>query len=68
MTGIDIVARHLPRGSKLQWREDMSGGLPSTWNNKIINQQSLTHTFIYMACIMQLAYIIWFQELIIVIK
>ena len=23
-----IVACHLPRGSKLQWREDMGGGLP----------------------------------------
>ena len=24
-----IVAFHLPRGSKLRWREDMEGGLPS---------------------------------------
>ena len=26
---IDIVACHLPRGSKLRWREDMGGGLPN---------------------------------------
>ncbi len=24
-----IVACHLPRGSKLRWREDMGGGLPN---------------------------------------
>ncbi len=25
---LHIVAYHLPRGSNVQWREDMSGGLP----------------------------------------
>ncbi len=39
-----IFACHLPRGSKLRWRKDMGGGLPSTRNNKITDQQCLTHT------------------------
>ncbi len=30
----NIVVCHLPRGSKLRWREDMGGGLP-----KIIKKQ-----------------------------
>ncbi len=28
---ICIVACHLPRGSKLRWREDMGGGLSARW-------------------------------------
>ncbi len=30
-----IVACHLPRGSKLRWREDMGGGLPNTLRPRI---------------------------------
>ncbi len=32
---IYIVACHLPRGSKLRWREDMGGKLPSTRESRI---------------------------------
>ncbi len=30
-----IVACHLPRGSKLRWREDMGGGLPNARGPRI---------------------------------
>ncbi len=35
-TTIYIVECHLPRGSKLRWREDMGGKLPSVWGLRIV--------------------------------
>ncbi len=32
---VNIVAWHLPRGSKLRWHEDMSGGLPSALEPRV---------------------------------
>ncbi len=52
----NIVTCHLPRGSKLQWRDDMCGGLPSlqpvgpVGRDNILNKQgaiSLIFYFIY---------------------
>ena len=32
---VDIVACHLPRGSKLQWREDIGEELPSARESRV---------------------------------
>ncbi len=37
-----IVACHLPRGSKLRWREDMGGGLPNNVKYTLLNTDLCT--------------------------